>query len=301
MVSEMRVPYISRDQRSRPCTSVPSRKSVLVGVAPALHADEVPVRRDQPRKRYSKPWAKNRTGIFSLRIGAVHALEGQRVARALDAVDVGREPPVVEPVDALGRHERALRLRGVGVGVGEEVRADHDQVEGGDDERARHRHLVLAEAPPHELPLRGDEDALLRRRAGLTRGSARGIEGHVGLGHHASSRRMRGSIHTSRMSEISVPITVMTPSSSTMVPGQEHVLGDEGLQQQRPDRRQSEHERHDDAPGHDVRQRVADGAREGVERDAHRVLQDHAWTRTGPSSAPSPRRACAARRAGWRA
>jgi subtilisin family serine protease len=48
-------------------------------------------------------------------------------------------------------------------------------------------------------------------------GSAR-VERHVGLGHQESSRRMRGSTHTRRMSEISVPITVMTPSRSTMVP-----------------------------------------------------------------------------------
>ena len=37
-------------------------------------------------------------------------------------------------------------------------------------------------------------------------------------GHQVSSRRMRGSTQTSRMSEISVPITVITPSRSTIVP-----------------------------------------------------------------------------------
>src|SRR6266508_4893653 len=80
---------------------------------------------------------------------------------------------------------------------------------------------MLAEPPPHPLPLRGHEDAPLLLRGGGDRrvnGSARGIEGQLGLGHHVSSSRMRGSIHTRRMSEISVPITVITPSRSTIVP-----------------------------------------------------------------------------------
>jgi hypothetical protein len=93
MVSEMRVPYISRDQRSRPCTSVPSRKIVL----------EASRRR---RRRSGAAWsgsgrgtvlealAKKRTATFSLGIRAIDALEGLGIARALDAVDVGakRQP-----------------------------------------------------------------------------------------------------------------------------------------------------------------------------------------------------------------
>src|SRR4029453_4690722 len=95
------------------------------------------------------------------------------------------------------------------------------RVEPQDDDRARHRNLVLSEPPPHELPLRGDEDPLVlggdRGRAILD-GRPRRLQRDVGAGHQVSSRRMRGSIHTRRMSEASVPITVMTPSSSTMVP-----------------------------------------------------------------------------------
>src|SRR5262249_60153657 len=74
-----------------------------------------------------------------------------------------------------------------------------------DDQCAGHSHLVLAEAPPDQRPLRGGEDALA-------------VEGRGGDGHHVSSRRMRGSIQTRRMSDSSVPMTVITPSSSTMVP-----------------------------------------------------------------------------------
>src|SRR5262245_58603664 len=136
------------------------------------------------------------------RVGAVDALEGLRVALALEAVDVRAKASLVEPVDRLRRHQRALGLGGVGVRVGEEIGAQDRQAEPGDDGGAAHGPPVLAESPPHELPLRGNEDALL--------------VGH--RRHHVSSRRMRGSIQTSRMSEIKVPITVITPSSSTIVP-----------------------------------------------------------------------------------
>src|SRR5207237_5618397 len=88
-------------------------------------------------------------------------------------------------------------------------------------ERAHDRDLVLAEAPPHELPLRRDEDPLLVRGgddAGLAHRSGGRIDDEARRRHHVSSRRMRGSTHTSRMSEISVPITVITPSSNTIVP-----------------------------------------------------------------------------------
>src|SRR5712692_8693014 len=68
---------------------------------------------------------------------------------------------------------------------------------------------MLAEPPPHQLPLRGHEDALLLRGDAQRLGDQR---------HQVSSSRMRGSIHTSRTSEIRVPITVITPSRSTIVP-----------------------------------------------------------------------------------
>ena len=55
--------YISRDHRSRPCTSVPSRNIVSAGSA-LLDADQVAVVGIRPRKLYSKPAAKNRIGIF---------------------------------------------------------------------------------------------------------------------------------------------------------------------------------------------------------------------------------------------
>ena len=63
MVSEVRVPYMSRDQRSRPCSSVPSRNSPSSARAPSRPSRWRSVGKS-PRKRYSKPGAKKRTGIF---------------------------------------------------------------------------------------------------------------------------------------------------------------------------------------------------------------------------------------------
>src|SRR5262249_3573635 len=79
--------------------------------------------------------------------------------------------------------------------------------------------LVLAEAPPHQLPLRGHEDARLGDGARVAHGrGVGGLADHVRRRrHHVFSSRVRGSIHTRGMSGMSVPITVMTPRSSTIV------------------------------------------------------------------------------------
>src|SRR5207237_6114752 len=130
------------------------------------------------------------------------AREALRIARALDGIDVGAEAPAVEPVDGLRGHQRALCLGRVGIGVGEEVGADDDAVEAEDDDAAGHGQAVLAEAPPHELPLRGDEDALLLHRQD---------EG----GHQVSSTRTRRSIQTDTKSETTVPSTVILARKRT--------------------------------------------------------------------------------------
>src|SRR5215470_7299647 len=153
-------------------------------------------------------------------IGLIDSAEALGIADTLDAEDVGPEAPAVEEVEGLRRHQRALRLGGVGVDIGEEVRAEDDQVEADHHHSAHHGHAMLPEPPPHELPLRGDIDPLLLRGRGNRprHGRAGGIESEARIGHHVSSMRMRGSISTSKMSEASVPITVITPRRSTMVP-----------------------------------------------------------------------------------
>ena len=49
---------------------------------------------------------------------------------------------------------------------------------------------------------------------------------------------------------MNVPMTVMDPEQKDDGPGQEHILGDQGLQQKGTDRGQAQHQRYDDAPGH---------------------------------------------------
>src|SRR5512143_3409546 len=100
-------------------------------------------------------------------------------------------------MDRLRCHQRALGVRLVRIHIGKEVGEDRNDVERDQDDRPAHRKLVLAEAPPHELPLRGDGDALRR---------------------YCLPRRILGSTHMRRRSEMKVPMTVMTPSSRTMVP-----------------------------------------------------------------------------------
>ena len=56
--------------------------------------------------------------------------------------------------------------------------------------------------------------------------------------------------------------------------GQEHVLGDQRLEQQRADRRQAQHERHDDAARHHVGKQIADGAHERIEGHPDRIAHD---------------------------
>ncbi len=74
MDSEVRVPYMSRDQRSRPCSSVPMRNSDSSGVVPST-----PKRWRfmgiSSKRVYSNPRTKNLTGIFLLGSGVYTRLK----------------------------------------------------------------------------------------------------------------------------------------------------------------------------------------------------------------------------------
>ena len=135
-----------------------------------------------------------------------------------------------------------------------------------------HGELVLPEAPPGELELGRDRDLLLGGRDRRRRG-CRGLDDRA---HPCSPARMRGSIHISTRSERKVPITVSTPSSSTIAPARNMSWATSERSSKRPDRRQRQHQRDDDAARDDERQQVADRAGERVERGAHRILHDHA-------------------------
>src|SRR6516162_8606497 len=183
------------------------------GVAVQVDADQVARHRDHAEEVILEPPSEEADRNLLARVGLVDALEGLRVPGPLETEDARAKTTVVEPVDGLRRHQGALRLGRQRVGIRQKIRAEHHQIEPGDDNAAGHRQAVLPEAPPHELPLRGDEDALLVRGGRARQRSGIGCDGH-----HVSSSLMRGSIQTSRMSEIRVPITVITPRSSTMVP-----------------------------------------------------------------------------------
>src|SRR6185436_9348050 len=166
----------------------------------------------------------------------VDPLQRDGIALADQWMHMRSEASLVEPIDALRRQERALRLRRGGRRVGQEVREDHDEVEERDD-GGEHRQAVAPEPPPHELPLTGDRYALLGDLAdrevepdhdsaaalGACGGLEGGIRGAAGLrerqlGYRLPNIRIRGSIHRRSRSNTNVPTTVSTPSSSTIVP-----------------------------------------------------------------------------------
>src|SRR5438045_7645457 len=70
---------------------------------------------------------------------------------------------------------------------------------------------MFQESPPCQLKLRGGRDPVFRSRY------KRGFRPHQ-TAHPWIPARIRGSIHIRIRSEMNVPTTVSTPSSSTMVP-----------------------------------------------------------------------------------
>ena len=80
IVSEMRVPYIRRDHRSRPCTSVPSRKIVWAASRPPSTPIRWRVVGISPRKLVLEALGEEPDGDLLAGVGAIDALEGLRVA-----------------------------------------------------------------------------------------------------------------------------------------------------------------------------------------------------------------------------
>src|SRR5437867_5437839 len=171
---------------------------------------------------------------FRARIGNIDPLERHGIAGSLQRIYRGFEAALVEPMDRLRRHERSLGVRFRRVHIGKEVGEDRKQIKRGQDKGPPHRELMLAKAPPHELPLRGDGNSLFREvtrfmlRSGFRRGfhpqrNSRRIDTGTFLRctvfrHHCRPRRILGSIHIRSRSEMNVPMTVSTPRSRTMVP-----------------------------------------------------------------------------------
>src|SRR5262249_50047456 len=109
------------------------------------------------------------------------------------------------------------RVRGVWIERRQDIGEGGDQVQPDDDGGAEHRQLVLAEAPPHQLPLAGNRDLLLdvgdRRRC-----ADRRRRRHQALAAHRIPNRIRGSSQASKRSEKSVPTTVRTLSIRMKLP-----------------------------------------------------------------------------------
>ena len=78
----------------------------------------------------------------------------------------GAQLAVVEEMHDLHRNEGLARVGALGILGREEVRHQDDQVEQDQQAGARHREVMAAEAPPHQLPVGGDGDPVLGLLAG---------------------------------------------------------------------------------------------------------------------------------------
>ena len=96
-----------------------------------------------------------------LGVGRPFHAQGRGVALADDGRHPGREAAVVEQVHRLHRDEGLARVGALGVLGREEIRHQDDEVHEDQQHRARHRQVMAAEAPPHELPVGGDGNPVL--------------------------------------------------------------------------------------------------------------------------------------------
>src|SRR5262245_55326301 len=152
-------------------------------------------------------------------VDTVDELECPEVPHSQQAMHVGTKAAVaVEPMNRLRWNVAAARITGLGVGVGKKIGEDRDQIEQDDDQQAHHRELVLPEPPPCQLQLRGDGDAIFRVGSLATAAPKQSPPSPTGPRHASTWWRMRGSIHIRIRSDMKVPTTVSTPSSSTIVP-----------------------------------------------------------------------------------
>ena len=199
------------------------------------HPQQVAVARKKTQEVVRKTTCEEPHRDLVVRICRIHPLEGSQVAFARYRVDMRPESPAVEPVDALRRHERAPRIREIGIRGGQKVGAHGDNIEERHDRPGRHGQAVFAKSPPHQLPLRGHVQAFARvRRFGLLDVAYGCVHGHrlflqpnTGVDPHQQNVRNQGADdgHEAEQQDDGA--------------GQEHVLGDQGFQQQRPHRGQA--------------------------------------------------------------
>ena len=161
------------------------------------------------------------------------------------------EPAVVKKANRLGRHQGSIGLGRVGIRVGQEVGAQHDEIEGDDDKGSHHGHAVFAEAPPHQLHLTGDEDPFLAVGNWVFFGHGspvmRGTRGLVGTGAPARATDFWLLNHFKTDARVDPHQQQVRQKCADDgqgaehhddCPCQEHVLGDKGAQEQRAERGQ---------------------------------------------------------------
>src|SRR6478752_7100369 len=140
---------------------------------------------------------------LAARVRRVDELERLGIADALEPADMGPEGAVVEQRDSLRRNKAAARVGRMRIRHRKEIGEHRAEIEQRHNDEADHGQPVPPEPPPRQLQL-----SLLRQP----------VVSEANRGHARPCRRMRGSIHIKSRSDISVPITVSTPSSSTIVP-----------------------------------------------------------------------------------
>src|SRR6185295_4584785 len=174
--------------------------------------DEVEAAVDQAPETVVVAEAEEAHALHLGGIVGIDALQGREIEAHAVAVDErSDEASFVKEVQRLRRRIDVARVARVQV-VGREDFAHQDRgVEGEQDRAGDDRDTVPAELPPHDLPLRGAIEALLRGRQLLRRVRLEGLGGDVVFYFYFAVppvRRMRGSSAASSRSEMNMPITV---------------------------------------------------------------------------------------------
>ena len=137
------------------------------------------VGREQAEEIISVTFGKKGQVDLAVKARLVAELEGAQIALLRQPVDIGLEGAVIEKVDLLRRNMAAFGIGGMGIGIGQKIRQQHDHIKGNHDDAGGHRQFVFAEPPPCQLPLGGNGKAVL---CGLGRaGGGNGSAGHDNL------------------------------------------------------------------------------------------------------------------------
>src|SRR5262245_43599071 len=111
------------------------------------------VHRNQAKEFVGKAMRPDVHGDFLAGINLIDTLERFGIARPLDGIDMRLQAPTIKPMDAMRRHERTFGIRQLWISRREYIGKDGHQIEAQHDQTSGHGKMMLAEAPPHQLPL----------------------------------------------------------------------------------------------------------------------------------------------------